>query len=750
MMESKRIKAFFLLGVMILSLILCSCSPVPATDPSETEPSPTRSLIDLTPDSGPKEGSDSFYDDRVLVGLKPGFGGINKEINISDFAAAGIILESEITEDTDLSGKIVITSVVDNTYTEKPELYNPDTFVQELCFFLAENSKDNVLELVDRMQRLEEVEYAQPEYIYTIKDLTVSDGLYNEQWGLTDGGINISKAWELIGDGETTPTIRIGIFESGIQMDHPDLHTGIGYFTPATTASQDHGTHVAGIIGAIADNGVGVAGVAQVEIVLLNPYDFVGSLLWAAQNGIRIVNASFTFLNSGGTDYADYDISHISAIQQFGQAGGVLICAAGNDGESTDENPAYPAAYSDLSLFPNITNVISVGWLNQNGDRNDHSNYGLQTVDIYAPGNDILSTFPESICEDHSGVFSDGTRLCEWSASNRDIFYEVIDQLGINLEDALNHFSDYFLGVPSDFADIPHQEVGYHYMSGTSMAAPHVTGVAALLLSIDSDLTVEQISSAILNSAETITITLPDSSTQSVKELDAYNAVKYVLSNYSSSATISSSSTTLSKTIDLTSTYFDEINYFVKLNVGTAGNYDFIATSTSALDVTLYDSSFNEINISPYSTNSGATKKFCRTLATGTYYLKVAYSNTANSGTISITIEPHSHSYDWWTYYNSTTHIESCCCGRTRTATAVHSIRSSEVVNNKANCMGCGYMLDLRYDIAVSIPDSVVKVSVNGSYILPSGIIVLVDEDVEAYLNGTLVFYDKDDLPVTQ
>ena len=59
-------------------------------------------------------------------------------------------------------------------------------------------------------------------------------------------------------------------------------------------------------------------------------------------------------------------------------------------------------------------------------------------------------------------------------------------------------------------------------------------------------------------------------------------------------------------------------------------------------------------------------------------------------------------------------------------------------------------MLDLRYDVAVSIPDSVMKVSVNGSYILPSGIIVLVDEDVEAYLNGTLVFYDKDDLPVTQ
>lgn len=77
-------------------------------------------------------------------------------------------------------------------------------------------------------------------------------------------------------------------------------------------------------------------------------------------------------------------------------------------------------------------------------------------------------------------------------------------------------------------------------------------------------------------------------------------------------------------------------------------------------------------------------------------------------------------------------------------------IRASEVVDNKADCLGCGHMLDLRYDMAISTPDSAAKVSVNGSYILPSGIIVLVDEDVEAYLNGTLAFYDKDDLPVTQ
>ena len=148
--------------------------------------------------------------------------------------------------------------------------------------------------------------------------------------------------------------------------------------------------------------------------------------------------------------------------------------------------------------------------------------------------------------------------------------------------------------------------------------------------------------------------------------------------------------------------------------------------------------------------SSTGTYAYAVNLSAGRYYLRTAYSDLTNSGTISITIEPHSHSYDWWTYYTNTTHIESCCCGLKGTATAVHSIKASQVVDNKADCLGCGHMLDLRYDMAISTPDSAAKVSVNGSYILPSGIIVLVDEDVEAYLNGTLVFYDKDDLPVTQ
>lgn len=215
----------------------------------------------------------------------------------------------------------------------------------------------------------------------------------------------------------------------------------------------------------------------------------------------------------------------------------------------------------------------------------------------------------------------------------------------------------------------------------------------------------------------------------------------YTLSTYMNDLSIS-------RTINGSGSITDKYGMY-ELNVTNAGKYTITVQSDDALSTRLYNANMNLLSMTSPASSAG-NYTYVANLPAGRYYLRTAYLNTANSGTISITIEPHSHSYDWWTYYNNSTHIESCCCGLKGTATAVHSIRASEVVDNKADCLGCGHMLDLRYDMAISAPDSAAKVSVNGSYILPSGIIVLVDEDVEAYLNGTLVFYDKDDLPVTQ
>lgn len=169
----------------------------------------------------------------------------------------------------------------------------------------------------------------------------------------------------------------------------------------------------------------------------------MSSLSFAAANGIKIINASFRYLSSATNGSAPADSSHKQAIENYGNMGGLLICSAGNEGKNTDITPQYPAGYGDSRLFPNVRNVISVGSIDRNGSQSSFSNYGKNSVQIYAPGGDIYSTLPNN---------------------------------------------------------------SYGYMSGTSMAAPHVTGAAALLLSYDQNLTGEQIKNIILDNAVDIQI----------------------------------------------------------------------------------------------------------------------------------------------------------------------------------------------------------------------------------------------------
>lgn len=111
--------------------------------------------------------------------------------------------------------------------------------------------------------------------------------------------------------------------------------------------------------------------------------------------------------------------------------------------------------------------------------------------------------------------------------------------------------------------------------------------------------------------------------------------------------------------------------------------------------------------------------------------------------------KPHTHSYGPYFYRDNHLHIKHCSCGSY--ITEGHYIRESDVVDNRyARCLGCRVQLDLYEDFANSIMSTNTQVSINGSYILPSGIVVLVDEDIQAYLDGTLVFYHPDNVPTTQ
>lgn len=223
--------------------------------------------------------------------------------------------------------------------------------------------------------------------------------------------------------------------------------------------------------------------------------------------------------------------------------------------------------------------------------------------------------------------------------------------------------------------------------------------------------------------------------------------VRYYRPRANSSCNLLTSMNTLSLTRTVSGSGSITNTYgMYELNVTEAGRYTFTIRADDTLDNRLYNVHMNQVQMTLLSSEEG-TYIYDFNLSAGIYYLRVAYADTTNSGTISINIKPHTHSYDQWTYYTNGTHIESCCCGKKGTATAVHAVRQSAIVNNRANCLGCGYLLDLNFDFSEITPERVAQVSANGSYILSNGIIVLVDKDLEAYQNGTLVFYNSDDVP---
>ena len=165
----------------------------------------------------------------------------------------------------------------------------------------------------------------------------------------------------------------------------------------------------------------------------------------------------------------------------------------------------------------------------------------------------------------------------------------------------------------------------------------------------------------------------------------------------------------------------------------------------------------NMIAVASYGTKDYYKCEYCRYVApfdsnvtqnyTKTNYNSYFHKYVNNVNGLNYTFyEEH----DPYVYIDKYYHRRSCSCG-IGVQTERHTISASDVTGggNFAPCMGCGYLLDLRDDYYNSIA-SITQVSINGSYVLPSGIVVLVDEDIQAYLDGTLVFYHPDNIPTTQ
>ena len=264
-----------------------------------------------------------------------------------------------------------------------------------------------------------------------------TDPKSNLQWGLP--AIEYFRA-----NRPSAAKVLVGILDTGIDTTHPDLpdpaiyrHAGYGARDPV-----GHGTHVAGIIGALTNNGVGITGVCDCELASwkvfpddpADPYldstAYLRALGEVAGEGVKVVNLSL-----GGTEHSEIEAGLFARAISHGVT---FVAAMGNEFEEGNQT-SYPAAYDD---------VISVGAVDETRARARFSNTGKH-IDVSAPGTNILSTLPTTKSAQRS-------------------------------------------------------ETSYAAWSGTSMATPHVTAAAALLVAGKPSRTPAQVATRLRKTASAV------------------------------------------------------------------------------------------------------------------------------------------------------------------------------------------------------------------------------------------------------
>ncbi len=238
------------------------------------------------------------------------------------------------------------------------------------------------------------MEYAEPNYIIEAESVPDDWPYAQSQWSI----VQLPQAWDILAETGSDESITIAVIDSGVDLDHPDLAGALtsGYDFANNDAMPDddsgHGTRVCGIIGALGNNGGGVAGIAWNADVRIMPLKFmkyndgkttgsvsdaINAIYYAVDNGADIINASWGFTS--------YSQSLADAIA-YAQSHGVLFMAsAGNSSQDNDTKEHYPSNYG-------LDNIIAVAAMNSSGDIASFSNYGKTSVDIAAPGSGLSTT----------------------------------------------------------------------------------------------------------------------------------------------------------------------------------------------------------------------------------------------------------------------------------------------------------------------------------------------------------------------
>lgn len=281
-----------------------------------------------------------------------------------------------------------------------------------------------------------DVEYAQPNYIYRANAMP-NDINYCQLWGLKNRGqeitdesyptnnpgtngcdMNMENAWDQIHE---CSSIVVAVLDSGINYNHVDLYANMWDNDPnhpnhgydCVNNDNDpidlngHGTHVAGTIGAVGNNNSGTTGVCwtvklmAVRVLDARGYGNTGNIVeginFAIDHDARIINMSF-----GGSSQ---DTMLFNALSHAKDHGLLVVTSAGNESENNDQTTSYPCNF-------NLDNIVCVAALDQKYQLADFSNYGRQSVDVGAPGTNIMSEWAGTAVE-ITDDFNNGSGL-DW------------------------------------------------------------------------------------------------------------------------------------------------------------------------------------------------------------------------------------------------------------------------------------------------------------------------------------------------